>query len=98
MEHVGWLHKVHGYRAMFQVNGKPRVFSYGAWEVTVHLFLYARTARSAPAYQEFWIEAPEELPARLLAWGAGKGSVDSALGGGSFLPPRAAVDPAPGSS
>ncbi len=68
MLQTNYQYKVDGYRELFwEEAGRPRVFPYEGFEVSVHLLLYTEDANRAPAgYREHWADRVEAIPERLV--------------------------------
>lgn len=71
-EHVDWLRKVEGYRAVFEENGRPKELQHDKFQVTVHLFLRTDDmSKISPAeYQRFWFDQMDGMIGRLLMAGS----------------------------
>lgn len=71
-EHVDWLRKVEGYRAVFEENGRPKELQHDEFRVTVHLFLHTDDMNKiSPAeYQRFWFDQIDGMIERLLMAGS----------------------------
>jgi type III restriction enzyme len=55
-------HKVDGYRALFEENGLPRLFTYQGLQVSVHVFLYTPDRQYlAGGYQRYWFDRVEQV-------------------------------------
>ena len=60
-------HKVDGYKALFEENGKPKQFNYQGLQVSVHVFLYtADKAYLAQGYKRYWFDQIEQAVNSLL--------------------------------
>lgn len=57
-----YQHKVDGYRAIFEENDQPRIFTQGGMRVQVHLALYTKDiAYAAEFYRPYWLDKIEEM-------------------------------------
>ncbi|MEM2030504.1 MAG: hypothetical protein QXV35_04090, partial [Archaeoglobaceae archaeon] len=67
-EHVDWARKADGYCAIFQANGKVKIFQHKCWAVTVHLFLYTADVNKIPKnfYRIYWFDTIDTMLNRLL--------------------------------
>ncbi len=60
-------HKIDGYRALFEVHGRPKVFDYQGLQVTVHAYLHTPDRQYlAQGYRRFWFERMEQVLAEIL--------------------------------
>lgn len=65
-QHGDYQHKVDGYRALFEENEKPKVFSYQGMDVTVHLFLNTIDRQIvAEGYRRYWFDDMGQMMAQI---------------------------------
>jgi hypothetical protein len=56
LPNIDWERKVDGHQRLFEVDGKPKVFTHGDMEVTVRLVLFTDDRGKAPegSYKQYW--------------------------------------------
>ncbi len=60
-------HKVDGYKALFEDNGRPRIFMYDGMQVSVHVFLFTTDREIlAEGYKRYWFDQIEQVLTALL--------------------------------
>jgi hypothetical protein len=62
LAHTDWIHKVDGYRELFEREGQPREWAYDGMKVRVLLRLYTQSKSYAPAkYLSYCVDSIHEL-------------------------------------
>jgi hypothetical protein len=61
-QHLGWTHKIEGYRRVFEEGGAARVFSHGQSRVRVYAFFHTSNLAQVPdAYRRYWFDNFEKM-------------------------------------
>jgi hypothetical protein len=67
-EHVGAYHKLNGYRAVFEIDEKPRVIPFGKERVRVSVALYTDDKKNVlPDYQRHWVGSVDAMLKSVLS-------------------------------
>lgn len=61
-QHIGWTHKIEGYRRAFEDKGTTKPISHGKAQVRVHAFLYTTRLAQVPAdYRRHWFDNVDDF-------------------------------------
>lgn len=63
LQNIDWERKVDGFQRMFEVDGKPKVFTHGDIEVTVKLVLFTNNRGLVPegSYKRYWHDDVKQM-------------------------------------